>query len=321
MSNIQSITQEIKALQEQITNTPANVLTAKYMLGSKLGEARKAFQSDKEFGAFLKQESVKLSQKTVYNLRQLPAFGTQEDCELVGYANVYKITAKGCESIATTVRTMLDKGYNKPEIRGYIKQEFKPSTLPLVNHSEELEQRIQWLEESLRDTMCGNEAGTEVVGKLLNELEEQDEIIAALHKEVAELKAQATTPTEEEAYGVPQEIVEEMLEEEEEPEMFEFHEIEYEPEVKEEVAQKRYAVPEITESEYSKAKTLVRMGIGREEDREIVREYEEVHHIGSCSSSMRARLAALKAAQSNSSSNKMYTASSDDDNEYGEWNE
>lgn len=84
---------------------------AKYTVGESLLKARKQFADNEQFGNWVSSyisDKCKVSDKALFQYRQLAEFGSFADCEKVGFTNVYKLMqednkhliehAKGAES-------------------------------------------------------------------------------------------------------------------------------------------------------------------------------------------------------------------------------
>lgn len=121
----------------------------KYSIGAALKEARGLFPSDKQFGDWvlkeindplLEQEQKPIPQKTLFNYRKLAEFGACEDCESIGFTNVYKLSQEGNEENLAQVQLMLsgevvneetDEAYTSKELALHVKGLFggdKPKT-------------------------------------------------------------------------------------------------------------------------------------------------------------------------------------------------
>ena len=116
---------------------------SKYSMGSALKEARSIFPSDKQFGDWInaeindplleKEEGV-IPQKTLFNYRKLAEFGTVDECECVGFTNVYKLSQEGNEEVLIQVQGMLSgdienedgEEYGGKEVALFVKDLFKP---------------------------------------------------------------------------------------------------------------------------------------------------------------------------------------------------
>lgn len=116
---------------------------SKYLMGSALKEARSIFPSDKQFGDWInaeindplleKEENV-IPQKTLFNYRKLADFGTVDECECVGFTNVYKLSQEGNEEALIQVQGMLSgdienedgEDYGSKEVALFVKDLFKP---------------------------------------------------------------------------------------------------------------------------------------------------------------------------------------------------
>lgn len=123
--------------------TPKERRESKFQMGAALKEARGMFPSDKQFGEWVTQqindpllesEEGVIPQKTLYNYRKLAEFGTYEECESIGFTNVYKISQDGNEELLTQVRGMLDgvittedgDEYSDKEVSLYVKDIISP---------------------------------------------------------------------------------------------------------------------------------------------------------------------------------------------------
>ncbi|AGG58164.1 hypothetical protein VPDG_00002 [Vibrio phage henriette 12B8] len=125
----------------------------KYQMGAALREARNIFPSDKQFGEWVLNEindpllekgDPVINQKTLFNYRKLAEFGTYEDCETIGFTNVYKISQEGKEELLTQVKGMLtgeienDEGetYSGKEVSLYLKDIITPPKAKTYNQEQ-----------------------------------------------------------------------------------------------------------------------------------------------------------------------------------------
>lgn len=272
--------------------------------------------------------------------KEIPTVNPVEVIKTVGTHNIRWLSSKSRLEQREEVQQMVNCQSTKDEVQLAINLMKDATKAPKGKSKlDEANEHIAWLEKALHDTMIANEAAQKMVGELLEEVqlleagvtpivventheepvsieefsnavETEEKMITKTAQELkAMLRNAGLAPVKEEV--IPTDIIEEALEEfESEEEVMEFHQVSIETPVVEEDNM------DITTEEYEHAKQLVRLGIGSKEDREIVREYEEVNEIGGLKERL-ARLQAVKPSQS--ATTTMYVATSDEDEVNEEW--
>lgn len=296
---LKSLTSEALEFANDIQHFPTSMekRELQYSLGSTLQDIRKELPSDNEFGSFCSDIMSDHNQKALHRYRQLPAFGTCDECELVGFTNVYKLSQDGNEEFKKQVKEMIASGKERKEVRTAVKEHFEVTPTEVVY--DERDEMISLLSNQLRGVYL------EMLG---------DELPQAIQDSINELEEKERSEEQE----IPADIIAELLNEEDDEEMLEFHE-----EIEEEEIVEEDNEPEVTKAQYEKARELVKLGIGSEVDKAIVKVYEEEHNIVRNAGSARDRLARLaRNYPTPSTTRKVFVGTPvEDDSEYDEWSE